>query len=52
MRNPLELQCLVDDFRIINVYKCFLTLNILLDEVNRGLGHEKKLLDTVYIVFS
>ena len=27
----LELQCLLDDFRITNVYQCFFTLNILLD---------------------
>ena len=33
---------MVDDFRIINVYQCFVTLNILFDEVNRELGHEKK----------
>ena len=28
-------------FRIINAYQCFLTLNTLIDEVNRELGHEK-----------
>ena len=27
----LELQCLLDDFRITNVCQCFFTLNILLD---------------------
>ena len=36
-------------FRIIKVYQCFFTLNILFDEVGRGLGHEKKnLLYTIY----
>ena len=29
-------------FRIINIYKCFFTLNILFDEVDRGLGYERK----------
>ena len=29
-------------FRNINVYQCLFTLNILFDEVDRGLGHEKK----------
>ena len=55
MRNVLELQYLVDDlvdfFRIINVYQCLFNLNILSDEVNRGLEHEKKLLDTVHISY-
>ena len=40
----LELQCLVDDLvdslRIINVYQCLFILNMLFDEVERGLGHE------------
>ena len=38
--------------RTINVYQCFFTLNILLDKVDRGLGHGKKniLIDTIYIV--
>ena len=47
MRNVLELQYLVDDlvdfFRIINVYQCLFNLNILSDEVNRRLEHEKKI---------
>ena len=30
-------------FGITNVYQCLFTLNILFDEVNRGLGHEKKI---------
>ena len=31
-------------FRIINVYQCFFTLNILFDDdVVRGLWHEKKI---------
>ena len=29
-------------FLIINIYQCFFALNILFDEVERGLGHEKK----------
>ena len=41
MQNFLELKCLVDDL---------IELNILFDEVDQGLGHEKNiLLDTVYI---
>ena len=54
MRNFLELQCLVDDFRTVNVYQYFFTLNILFDEVDWGLGSGKKnvLLDTICIVFS
>ena len=28
-------------FKIIDGYLCFFTLNILFDEVERGLGHEK-----------
>ena len=36
----------------MNDYQCFFTLNILLDKVDRGLWHEKKiLLDAAYIVF-
>ena len=31
-------------FRIFNVYQCFFILNILFDEVNKGLRHEKKLI--------
>ena len=38
-------------FRIINVYQCFFTLDILFDRVNRGLGNEKILLDKIYIIF-
>ena len=34
--------CLVDFFRIVNVNQCFFTLNILCNEVDKGLGHEKK----------
>ena len=43
MQNFLELECLVVDlfFRIINVYQCSFTLNILFDKVDR-LRHEKK----------
>ena len=41
MPNFLELLCLVEDFRIINAYQCFF-LNILFDEVDRALGHERK----------
>ena len=55
MRNFLELQCLVDDFRTVNVYQYFFTLSILFDEVDWGLGSGKKknvLLDTICIVFS
>ena len=56
MQNFLELQCLVDIYllfrRNINVYQCSFTSNVLCDEVDRGLGHEKNiLLDTIYIVF-
>ena len=44
----LKFLCLVDDFRISNVYQSFFTLNILFDEVDRGLGHEKNIfLDTI-----
>ena len=44
----LKFLCLVDDFRINNVYQSFFTLNILFDEVDRGLGHEKNIfLDTI-----
>ena len=42
MRNFLELQCLVDDFRTVNVYQYFFTLSILFDEVDWGLGSGKK----------
>ena len=42
MQNFLEFQCLVDDFRIINVYQCFIILNILFDKVDSGWGLEKK----------
>ena len=38
----LELQCLVDDSKIIKVYQCFFTLNIFFDEVDGGPEHEKK----------
>ena len=41
-------------FLIINIYQCFFALNILFDEVDRGLGHKKKkkiLLHTIYITF-
>ena len=43
-------------FRVLYVYQCFITLRILFDEVDRGLGHEnktkqKKLLGTVDIAF-
>ena len=35
----------------VSVYKCCVTLNILFDEVERGLRHEKHiLLDTICIV--
>ena len=36
-RNCLELQCLIGDFRTINVYQRFFTLNMLFDEKDRGL---------------
>ena len=46
MQNVLELQSLVDDLvyflRIITVDQCFFSLNILFDEVDKGLGHENK----------
>ena len=46
MQNVLELQSLVDDLvyflRIITVYQCFFSLNILFNEVDKGLGHENK----------
>ena len=35
--NCLELQCLIGDFRTINVCQRFFTLNILFDEKDRGL---------------
>ena len=42
-------------FRIINDNQCFFTLNLLFNEVDRGLGHEKKSLsdtiDTICIAF-
>ena len=43
MQNFLELECLVVDlfFRVINVYQCSFTLNILFDEMDR-LRHEKE----------
>ena len=38
---------------IFQAYQCFFTVNILFDEVDRGLEHEKKfLLDIIYIMFS
>ena len=52
MQNFLELQCLVDGFKIINVDKCFFTLNILFDEVDRDSDMEKnKNWDTIFIIF-
>ena len=41
-------------FRIVNVYRCLFTFNILFDEGSRGLRHEKKHfdIDTIYIAFS
>ena len=36
----VELQCLFDD--LVNFIECFFTLNTLIDEVDSGLGHEKK----------
>ena len=46
MQNVLELQSLVNDLvyflRIITVYQCFFSLNILFNEVDKGLGHETK----------
>ena len=46
MQNILELQSLVDDLvyflRIITVYQCFLSLNTLFDEEDKGLGHENE----------
>ena len=39
---------LVNDFRIINVYQCFLTLSILSDEKDKEIRHEKNImLDTM-----
>ena len=42
----IELQCLDEKFsrffRVISVCQCLFTLNILLDEVDRELGQEKK----------
>ena len=54
MRNFLKLQCLVDDFRTVNVYQYVFTLSILFDEADRDSVLEKKnvLLDTIYTVFS
>ena len=34
-----------------NVYQSFFTLNILFNDLDRGLGHVKKILDTTSIVF-
>ena len=56
-QNFLELQCLIDD--LVNILELsmfintFFTLNILFDEVDKGLRHEKKQtwLFTIYIVF-
>ena len=54
MRIFLELQCLVDYFRIINVYQFFFTLNILFDKVDYREVETLKniLLDTIYILIS
>ena len=39
---------LVNDFRIINVYQCLLTLSILSDEKDKEIRHEKNImLDTM-----
>ena len=44
---------LVDFSELINAYQCFFMLNILFDEVDRRLGHQKKyLFDTIFIIFS
>ena len=45
----LELQCLVDDlvdFLELSMCQCFIILNILFDEVDKGLKHEKKIVWT------
>ena len=56
MQNFLELQCLVDDLvdflELPMFINASLPLNILFDDVDRGLGRQKYiLLDTIYIVF-
>ena len=49
----LELQCLVDDSKIIKVYQYFFTLNILFDEVDGRPEHEKEYfaIDQLYHFF-
>ena len=45
MQTFLELQCLVDDlvvFLELSMCQCFIILNILFDEVDKGPKHEKK----------
>ena len=43
MQNFLELKCLVDDVDALSMFINASFLNIILfDEVDRGLGHEKK----------
>ena len=49
MQTFLELQCLVDDlvvFLELSMCQCFIVLNILFDEVDKGPKHEKKILWT------
>ena len=50
MQNFLELKCLADDVDALSMFINASFLNIIsFDEVDRGLGHEKKniLLDTI-----
>ena len=45
MQTFLELQCLVDDlvdFLELSMCQCFIILNLLFDEVDKGPKHEKK----------
>ena len=43
MQNFLELKCLIDDVDALSMFINASFLNIILfDEVDRGLGHEKK----------
>ena len=42
IQNILELQCSVDDSVELSMFLNVFTLDILFDEVDRGLGHEIK----------
>ena len=55
MQNFLELQFLVDDLvdfcRMINVNQYLFILNVLFDEVDRGLEHKKHILLDIYRLY-